>query len=356
MTGRWSRRRRSIDVPPSWSAFVVLAVCLAAVVGAAVFVVVRQPDTPDSLTGGGARSEVLSTPTKVDDQRQVELVPEMRDGAAARVLRSGTLTSLDCKPGDTVRNGSFPVAVDGVRLLALSTDVPLWRDLDTGTTGADVTAVQQTLKSLGTNVKVTGRFDEQTRRGLRTLYGKAGRTWEGSTLRRDAVVWLPPNPAAVASCEAELGQQLSAGDPILKLRSTVLAFAFKAVPKDLVAGPRILAIGDVRVPIIGYQPISGPREVAALGATEAFRAWLDAEGKIPLPASLVLAEPILALPVPAAAVAVSATGAACLQRTQGGPLAITVVGSSMGRSLVTWDGISAEPVTVLIPEADFICG
>jgi hypothetical protein len=124
----------------------------------------------------------------------------------------------------------------------------------------------------------------------------------------------------------------------------------------LVAGTRRLSLGNVTLAIKSFGPITDPKDISELSGTAAFKAWIDSGGKTPISADVQLDRGVLALPVPATAVVSSPSGDSCVHLTDGRTQYVEIITSSMGRSLVTWTGITTAPVSVRTSvEADATC-
>lgn len=257
-SGKHGNRRRGTMPLLSWGALGVLGVTLSAAAALGAFALTQRSATPAALAESGDDAVLRSTPTRVDDRRRIELVPDLRPAVAGRAPRAGTLTTFTCTPGRTVRTGSVLASVDGKDLLAISTSVPLWRDLSPGVSGADVTALQKALRKLRPELVVTRRYDTQTRRALGEIYAKAGLDRAQTTLRRDSVIWLAPGATRIASCNAGLGQQVNAGQELFVMERTVRSFRVKTVPDDLVAGARRLTLEKAKVNLKGLGAIAEP--------------------------------------------------------------------------------------------------
>lgn len=349
-----SRRRSGFVF--SWGAVGILALCVSMITSLIVGIILQRPDKPRVLSQEPMQAEIQAIPSELPDRRKIELVPELQDAAVLRVLRSGTITRFSCRPGAVLRSGTFPVSVDGERLLVLSTSVPLWRDIEPNMKGDDVAALQKALESHGRKITVTHRFDMQTRRALDDIYRAAKQNRPGPSLQRNSIIWLAPGLHRIAKCDASLGQLVSSGNSIITLQRKVKSFKIKAIPENLVGGPRRLTVDDTSMAVSELKDISGSRPVAELSATASYRTWLDSDGKVPMTADLSLSRPIIVLPVPATAVVLDSSEKTCLT-TPEGIKRVTVVSSSMGRSLVTWKGISRLPVKVLTsPGIDVNCG
>lgn len=84
------------------------------------------------------------------------------------------VTSAVKAAGDRVAPGELLGVVSGRPLLILPSSVPLYRDIASGDSGPDVTALQGALAGFGYSVATTGTFDAVTQRALSSWYEAAG--------------------------------------------------------------------------------------------------------------------------------------------------------------------------------------
>lgn len=84
------------------------------------------------------------------------------------------VTSAAKAAGDRVAPGELLAVVSGRPLLILPGSVPLYRDIASGDSGPDVTALQGALAGFGYPVAATGTFDFATKRALSAWYEAAG--------------------------------------------------------------------------------------------------------------------------------------------------------------------------------------
>jgi len=84
------------------------------------------------------------------------------------------VTSAAKAAGDRGAPGELLAVVSGRPLLILPSSVPLYRDIASGDSGPDVTALQEALAGFGYPVAVTSTFDAATQRALSAWYEAAG--------------------------------------------------------------------------------------------------------------------------------------------------------------------------------------
>jgi hypothetical protein len=97
------------------------------------------------------------------------------------------VTSAAKAAGDRVAPGELLAVVSGRPLLILPSSVPLYRDIASGDSGPDVTALQGALAGFGYSVAVTGTFNAATQRAISAWYEAAGSKAPTGVAASDAV-------------------------------------------------------------------------------------------------------------------------------------------------------------------------
>lgn len=284
------------------------------------------------------------TTADFDDSRTVQLTAEVDERDPLRSNVSGTVTAAECVLGEALKSGAVIGAVDARPVRLLSTSAPLWRDLRTGDTGADVSAVQGELTRLGFDITDTGRVDTATASAVRDwLTGGDDELWRayqggdfGLVLPLAAVVWSPQRSVTPVRCGIRLGTNVDAGTEVLTPAPEVSSISLASPAASLPGQPRVLTLGSVTVAVDGNGSVADPDDVAALAGTPEFAAWLasDAEDRR-LEGTLALDAPIMVAAVPPAAVVGLGTDQVCLRDPDGATTPVVVVSSRLGQSLVT---------------------
>ncbi len=256
---------------------------------------------------------------------------------------SGLLTSYDCAAGANVASGTSFFALDGAPVLALATDVPLWRDLAIGDTGADVRSLQTELSRLGYTVSVDGSMGRATlRAGIQSL-AAVGIEWRGTTFPVSRTAWMPARQVQVRTCDSTLGARVAEGDPIATLSSGRQTIAVDNLPDDLVQGQRVVTIGTNAIPVDAAGK-SGPIPVELSARTEDSTDAGDASAPKPIAATLSLAEPTRVSSVPPSAIVALKGSQGCVE-SDGKMLHVHVVGSQLGQTFVQFDeGLSPHHI------------
>lgn len=101
------------------------------------------------------------------DHRQFEAtaIGVFEEGKQLFSASDGLVTSVAVESGQTVRDGSIVLWVDGYPVVAVETAVPFWRAFESGSRGDDVTALQEFLERRGAfeSEHVDGIYGANTR-------------------------------------------------------------------------------------------------------------------------------------------------------------------------------------------------
>ncbi|AGW42150.1 hypothetical protein O159_21740 [Leifsonia xyli subsp. cynodontis DSM 46306] len=251
-------------------------------------------------------------------------------------------------PARRSASGTTPLALDGAPVLALHTDVPLYRDLTAGDRGEDVSALQRELARLGQDLLITGRFDAATGRGLQTLEKQSGFPAPDRSLSRADILWLPAPSVSVGAWSAVWGASAQAGETLGTLPGALTAVTLTPRPTALTPGTRTLTLWGQKGPLDDDLRSTDPDFLARLSATTDYRVMLAAtEDNRQATGSIALDEPISTVKVPAAAVFGVDGSRGCIQSPSGAQ-AVEVVGAALGATLVTLPAGAPTPTTVRI--------
>lgn len=201
-----------------WSAIGAVAVPLAlwaAPVGAFAWLVQQPP--------GLEREQLVSslpTTTRVGSREQtlttsVRTTVEFDEPPLARAAVSGLVTAVHVKVGDRPVSGTPLIDVGGVPVLAYFGSQPFYRDLETGESGADVTALNSFLASLGYDVPTeSDAFRWSTKAAVMHVQDSIGVEADG-IFRTGYVAYLPPELQEVAAVTLHVGAIAQSGDQII---------------------------------------------------------------------------------------------------------------------------------------------
>jgi len=203
----------------------------------------RQPPTTAEVT----RTTLVETTTLPGTLGYGEEVPVAASG-------EGTLTWI-AATGSTVMRGEPLFKVDERPVVALYGQVPLYRTLRVGLTGADVRQLEDNLAALGyTGFTVDDVFTAGTAAAVRVWQTSLGLAVTG-TIERGQIVFTP-GPVRVAEHSARVGATLRAGGG-----ETVLSYTgtTRLVTVQLAVADQALAVegGKVTVTLPGGKSVAG---------------------------------------------------------------------------------------------------
>jgi hypothetical protein len=314
---------------------IVLVSLLALGVGAAGTFALLPRSAPASL---GVRVTSATFPVDLarnDDAQSVSLSLKVQSLPSIPSPAAGVVTSTTCSAGESIASGSAPFAISGVPILALSTTVPPWRDLTPGLKGPDVTAVQAALVKLGYAAGQSGSWDRSTERAVGALEQHLGIPTHSGSLRLGDFAWLPEPTVTVQSCPALLGQTVGAGSPIATPVPRIVAATVGGIQSGLLPGNRLVRVGSLTIAVPAGGSITDPAAITELvdspQAAPAV-ATLGTASPLKISADYELADPPLVAQLPVSAVHVSSSGGACVFTSGLKPLAVKIVGSSLGKT------------------------
>ncbi len=290
-----------------------------------------------------------------DDAREVSVAVSSPTPVPITAPAGGRLTAFDCQPGSTFASGSAPLSIDGVPRLALATSVPLWRDLNAGSRGADVLALQDELTRLGYPVARDGEVGANTLAAARSAFESVGMDLEPTAvIPASSVLWLPAPSSTVASCDLAVGVLTSAGAILGAFTSIAPTASVVSMPTDLVDGDRVVEAAGARVLVDPSGTIRDPGGLAALAAAGsgpsadsggADTAAGGAQGLGRISGRLILAEPVAVSIVPPGAVDGLSGSHGCVHSgTRSYP--VRILGSRLGQTMVTFEGPAPKRVAL----------
>lgn len=328
----------------------VASLVSAVAVGVTATVAVVSPFHPTSANPVGPPVELPVESVSFRDEHPVQLAVTM--GAEQSVLSpvTGTVTASSCRAGLPLASGTSPLAVDGVPLLTLATEVPLWRDLTLGLRGDDVTALQTALAALGEKVDGSrGVFDHATLGAVRHRLSLVDAPpLADDVLPRQRILWLPPGGATVSKCPATVGSQTQTGAVVANLLPSVTTARVVALPASLTPGARELVVDTLLLHPSPQGVITSPKELAALAQAPALVG--RAQPSDPLSGVYRLVKPVMAGVIPPSAIVGPDAQHTCVVSGNQAQR-VTVLGSQLGQSYVTFEGTPPASVVVEPPRA-----
>jgi hypothetical protein len=317
-----------------------VAAVTAAAIGVTVGLLFAADDVPPSLRGPSAVETAPVTTRPFSDERSVQL--DVRPGVESSLSspRDGRVTRFHCSPDDPFVSGRSDLEVDGMPVVDLATRVPLWRDLHPGDRGADVVALQEELTRLGYRVDADGVVGARTLRAARDLLVHAtGADADAGTIPADRFLWLPRARTTVTACLTSTGARVAADGSVASIGGALVSAAVGPLPPEAAPGERVVIVDEHRIAVDADGAIRDPKALAVIAASSGY-AEARRDSATAMTADAELAKPLTAAAVPPSALYAVDGSTACVvaDRT---PRAVTIVGSELGASLVTFDAGAA---------------
>jgi len=328
------------------------AVALVAV-GVLVGMLVLPEQVPASAVPDAGGGTVAASTQVYDGAKQATATPVVTEERVLRSPASGVVTASGCEPGGVLASGSAAMWVDNQPVVALATSLPMWRDLSSGAKGADVSAVQTELVRLGYHLTVTGVWDWTTRTQVQALWTSLGATSTDGSLARAAQLWLPAPQVAVSACAAQVGDPVAMGQDLVSLAGGLRSMTVANPP----GAGYVATFADHAAPLDDQGVITDPDFLASVEASAQYAWAMGPSGQKSVPVTLSLAQPLEVLVVPPSALVPSggAAAAGCVVAEDGSLIHVTVVSSSLGKTMVSvTDGPALTRVQVR-PDSGVTC-
>ncbi|KAA0959852.1 hypothetical protein FQ142_13365 [Microbacterium sp. ANT_H45B] len=288
------------------------------------------------------------TSTSFADPRTVALRPSFSAQAQLSLGRSGVITESSCTPGVPFGSGTTVARVDSNPVIALATSIPFYRDLVPGTEGADVNALRAALRALGYTIDAEGPYRGAVIDSLADLQKRNGVNPADGAFRLADFVWIPASGGAPSECEVSVGEQYSQGSPFAVVPGSLRSLQLVPSTSAPVPGPRAARVAGVDVDLPESGVISDPEAVARVASSPEFAEALDSET---IAASTELKDARQAVAVPPAAIFGIQDAAACVQDDNGEARVVSLLSSSLGRTLVTFPEGVDVPRAVRLSDA-----
>jgi peptidoglycan hydrolase-like protein with peptidoglycan-binding domain len=329
--------------------FTILALIVAASAGVIGGVVLTPDRAPDPLRPAAAITSAPVLEQTFEDERTIPIALAVSEDTPLFANTEGKVTAVHASAGTPIASGSSPVSIDGVPVLALSTSVPLYRDLANGNSGPDVLALQDELRRLGYEVDSTGNYGSATSAAVRDLKLAAGMSDPDGRLPLAVTLWLPAETVTPGEWTALLDTRVTTGGSYGSLPGQLTALT-ATTPDTLAPGVRTLTLWGTETVLPENGQVNDAGFLSALSATPDYAVVLASGEQESLTATIRLETPVQALKVPPTALFDIEGTSACIQ-ADGAALPVSVVGSGLGASLVTIDtpGIPT-PTAVAIGE------
>ncbi|WP_423923318.1 peptidoglycan-binding domain-containing protein [Frigoribacterium sp. 2-23] len=303
-----------------------------------------RPAAPTLATAEPLVSAPVTT-RSFDDRRIVEVSLVRGAEPILSTPVGGVVTRSHCLMGGQLVSGDPVLSVDGQPIVGLATSVPLWRDLERGDRGDDVSALQAELTRLGHRTPVDGRVGPSTLAAVGALLRQPGtRPTPLEAISRASFVWLPSATASVTSCRVSVGATVQSGDAVATTPAALVDAGLSRLPNAPVDGARSLTVGAVTVPLDTDGHVRDPESLAALATTDEVIVAItsdttDSGTGTSVTGSYALTTPLDVSVVPPPALVTDTEGRTCVVR-DGGPVPVRLIGSELGQSFVIPDDAS----------------
>lgn len=259
----------------SVSIIVVLALVLVAVGVGGGFLLTRSR-IPSSLTSSTDAGSIMVSSAPFDDSRSVSLSVGLGSSTTVISPISGTVTASTCTVGGTIASGGSLMDVDAVPVLALHTQMPLYRTLTSGMSGADARSLNQTLRALGYAAPDSDWMTWETITAYNALANTVGAkrltAESGWGIGPESFMWLPAESLGIASCSISVGQQATSGQAVFVSAATPVKATLPTAANDVVAGDRTLVISEQTFDIpSGATELTDAALLSAIAASTEYR-------------------------------------------------------------------------------------
>ena len=172
-------------------------VCIVGVASATVWVAVKNAPASPVLSDAPVEPVVIApveSSSSLAEPADVLLIwsepTELLWPGAA-----GVVTSVDLARGDVAASGRVVATVNGLGVIALTTEQPMYRDLTLGSRGPDVVHLSKALRDLGllSERHVGDRFDSKTAAAVREFNMRRG--VDSAEFSAAHTMWLPHDTA-----------------------------------------------------------------------------------------------------------------------------------------------------------------
>lgn len=263
----------------------LVAVLVLAVIGAGAWVVATRMESPDQVAARAAPPDpvpVVASLTRGYLHGPVSVstvaVPERVVAITPPTALTGVVTGAVRSVGETLSSGSVLLRVNSRPVFVLCSDVPLFRDIQPGDSGDDVSALQAGLVAAGYGIDRDGVFGPRTQAAVRAMYRAAG---YGAPTAAVPVVTDSPGDGPAGGGAAPTEEPTPAATPTpagvgtVVLRSEVMTLAalpamiqaVAPVGTELTADTTLATLGAGTVVLSATVPTSsvGPLTVGAAG-------------------------------------------------------------------------------------------
>ncbi|KFI91199.1 Peptidoglycan-binding domain 1 protein [Bifidobacterium saguini DSM 23967] len=358
------------------SIVILLALVMLAIGVGGGFLLTRSM-IPPSLVSNTEADSVKVASTQFDDSRSVALTVSLGESSVVASPTSGTVTGISMSAGAPIASGQVVFNVDATPVMALHTDVPLYRELKSGMRGSDAAGLNAALRRLGYNAPDSDWMTWDTITAYNALAQSVGARQlsrdTGWTIDPSWFVWLPADSVTVKQSSIAVGRQVAAGQDLFTTAAIPLKATLPATAGDLVAGERVITIGDQTFDVpadateltdaallsainnsVAFRMASlgsdSGGSMAAGGASAGNTAGASSGGTLNVSYDWKLKQPLTALTVPPSAVYDATAGTGCVS-VDAKPVQVSIIASQLGKTMVSvgdnagFDHVDVTPQT-----------
>lgn len=345
------------------SIVVLLALMMLAIGVSAGFLLTRSK-IPPSLVSNTDAGTVKVAASQFDDSRSIALTVSLGESSVVTSPASGTVTGISVSAGAPISAGQVVFNVDATPVLALHTDVPLYRGLNSGMGGSDAAGLNAALRRLGYGAPDSDTMTWDTIAAYNALAQSVGAKQlsrdNGWAIDPSWFVWLPADSVTVKQVSIAVGRQVTVGQDLFTTAAMPIKATLPAAATDVVAGDRTLIIGEQTFDVpAGTTELTDAALLAAINGSVAFRmaslggdsgnamasgggaagnaTGAAAGGSLNVSYNWRLKQPLTALTVPPSAIYDAAAGSGCVS-VDAKPVAVSIIASQLGKTMVSVDG------------------
>lgn len=339
--------RRSDSSRVRLSSLLITFVVTLGLACGSLLALVALPAPPADLAPASRPSTFRVVTSEYADPRTLPLEVNLAPSVELSASASGKVTHLVCSAGVALRSGDIVMRIDDQPVVALASSVPLYRDITWGVDGTDTDALRVALGGLGYPVTETGRYDGELRNAVAAFQRDHGISPADGALLLSSVLWIPHVQSVPRECPLSVGQYYASGE-LFATVSGALQWLRAVQTSDIavIPGPRRVTVLGVGATMNEDGVIDDPREVDAIESAPTFAATIAAIDSTPLTAQSSLVSPVSVVSLPPAALFDVSGSAACVEGDDGA-VAVQIIGTGMGATLVQFSGDTA-PSEVLL--------
>lgn len=302
---------------------------------------------PSTLSEPNEATSAPVTLIEFRDERLAGSEIEAAQPGEATLGIAGTVTSSECVQGGELTSGTIVASINGEPIIGLNTDVPFYRDIGPEAEGSDVDALRRQLAAAGYEVGPEGVYGPDLQSALIEMQVDLGSTDRDGVLRHQKTLWLAAPKVRVQTCNALLGSSYSPGSPFITtvgdLQSLRIIFPLDQPPAP---GERDVIFGDLSAPVSADGLVLDSALLAEVARSQEFAAAQTSSSPQPLTFRTALRTSLEVARVPVSGVSSVTGNKACVRSSDNTNHPVTIIGSSAGSVLTTFEG--QVPTDVLL--------